>query len=124
MSFRHAIVLCLAAFAAAPSAPQWADRLDDADLAVAGRAAEELGQLGASAFPAIRALLDGGTAQQRWGATVALYRSTADPETFLPVLTRQLSAEDVRLVLATLGTLARLESRAAPALPGLKALLK
>ena len=100
------------------------EQLDDPDLAIAGAAAAALGVMGDSAFPTLENLLATGSAQQRWGATVALYRSTAAPESFLPVLTQQLSAEDIPLVLATLGTLARLESRAAPALPGLKTLLK
>ncbi len=125
---------CLAWIAIA-TAPAWADsdlregdaalvaQLGDADLSVAGQAAKLLGERGASAFPMIRELLASGSVQQRWGATVALYRSTADPAPFLPELTRQLSQQDVRLEQASLAALARLESRAAPALPALKALL-
>jgi CubicO group peptidase (beta-lactamase class C family) len=97
--------------------------LDDADLSVAGEAANALGQQGAAAFPAIREMLASGSAQQRWGATVALYRSTADPASFLPELTHQLSQPDERLLPASLGVLTRLQSRAAPALPALKPLL-
>ena len=98
-------------------------RLGDADLAVAGEAASTVGRMGATAFPAISDALATGSAQQRWGATVALYQSTADIEPFLPVLTRQLSEQDDLLVLASLGALARLQSRAATAFPTLKALL-
>ena len=86
------------------------------DLTVAGQAAKVLGGMGTSAFPTISELLESGSVQQRWGATVALFRSTADPEPFLPELTRQLSQQDERLILASLGALARLRSRAAPAL--------
>ena len=68
-------------------------------------------------------LLEHGTAQQRWGATVALYQGTADIASFLPQLTRQLSHGDERVVYASLGALARLQSRAAPALPALQKLL-
>ena len=98
--------------------------LDDPDLAVAGKAAKLLGQMGTSAFPAIGDALASGSAQQRWGATVALYQSTADIEPFRPVLTRQLSAQEDVLVLASLGALARLQSRGAAALPAVKALLQ
>jgi len=98
--------------------------LDDPDLDVAGKAALVLGQMGTAAFPAIRAALDANSAQQRWGATVALYRSSADIEPFLGVLVRQLSQPDTLLVRASLAALARLESRAAPAVPALRALLK
>ncbi len=66
----------------------------------------------------------GTSAEQRWAATVALYRSTADLETFLPALTAQLTDPDERIVQASLGALARLESRASPALPALRNLLK
>ena len=52
--------------------------LGDEDLAVAGEAADALGRMGAAAFPALRQALVSGSPQQRWGATVALYRSTAD----------------------------------------------
>ena len=125
-------LLCLAWIATSPA---WADsyirdgdaalvaQLGDADLSVAGQAAKLLGERGASAFPTIRELLASGSVQQRWGATVALYRSTADPAPFLPELTLQLSQQDERLEQASLAVLARLESRAAPALPALEALL-
>ena len=79
--------------------------------------------MGNAAFPALEDLLATGSAQQRWGATVALYRSEADFGAFVPVLARQLSAADAPLVLASLGALARLQSRSAAALPSLKALL-
>jgi CubicO group peptidase (beta-lactamase class C family) len=131
-----AMLLCLAWLAAVPregqadandvaAAPAEAQAalLDDADLAVAGEAARALGEMGAAAFPAIGEILATGSTQQRWGATVALYRSTADPEPFLPQLARQLSEQDERLVLASLGVLARLQSRAGPVLPSLEALL-
>ena len=49
-----------------------AQLLDDPDLAVAGKAARLLGQMGTPAFPAISDVLASGSAQQRWGATVAL----------------------------------------------------
>ena len=80
--------------------------LGDTDLAVAGKAALVLGQMGTAAFPAIRAALASNSMQQRWGATVALYRSSADIEPFLAVLTRHLSEPDVLLVRASLGALA------------------
>jgi CubicO group peptidase (beta-lactamase class C family) len=115
-----ALVLCAAG---AVAAPQLAAQLGDADLAVAGRAAAELGRIGEAAFPAIRAALASGTAQQRWGATVALYRSTADIEPFVPVLAGELAQSDERIVMAGLGALARLGPRAAAALPALKPLL-
>ena len=98
--------------------------LDDPDLAVAGKAAKLLGQMGTPAFPVIRDALASGSAQQRWGATVALYQSTADIEPFLPLLAQQLSRPDVHLVLASLGALARLQSRGAAALSAVKALLQ
>lgn len=97
--------------------------LDDSDLAVAGKAAKALGLRGAQAFPAITELLASGSAQQRWGATVALYQTNADIDSFLPALTRQLSQPDELLVRASLGAMTRLESRAAPALPALRILL-
>ena len=98
--------------------------LGDTDLDVAGKAALVLGQMGTTAFPAIREALALNSTQQRWGATVALYRSSADIEPFLTVLTRQLTEPDPLLVRASLGALARLRSRAAPAVPELRALLK
>lgn len=98
--------------------------LDDPDLDVAGKAALVLGQMGTAAFPAIREALASSSMQQRWGATVALYRSSADIEPFLAVLTRQLSDPDPLLARASLGALARLQSRAAPAVPALQPLLK
>jgi len=116
-------LLALAWVAIAPAWGEKDPRLDDEDLAVAGETAAALGRQGTAAFPTIRELLTSGSAQQRWGATVALYQSSADPEPFLPELTRQLSSEDDRLVQASLGVLAKLESRAAPTLPALEALL-
>jgi CubicO group peptidase (beta-lactamase class C family) len=104
--------------------PRIAALLGDSDLAVAGKAADALGRMGEAAFPAIREALTSGSPQQRWGAAVALYRSTADPGPFLAELTQQLSDQDAPLVLASLGALAKLQSRGAAALPGLKALLK
>jgi CubicO group peptidase (beta-lactamase class C family) len=101
-----------------------ASLLGNEDVAIAGKAAATLGAMGDAAFPEIREALASGSPQQRWGATVALYRSTADIEPFLPALTRQLTEHDDPLVLASLGALARLQSRAAPALPALKGLLK
>lgn len=101
-----------------------AELLGDEDAAVAGKAAAALGRIGAPALATIRKTLASGSPQQRWGATVAIYRSTADPDSFLPELTRQLSEKDDRLVLASLGALARLQSRGAAALPALIALLK
>jgi CubicO group peptidase (beta-lactamase class C family) len=98
--------------------------LGDVDLAVAGKAATALAGMGAAAFPAIRRALSSGSPQQRWGATVALYRSKADPDVFLTELTSQLSEKDDALVLASLGALARLQSRGAGASPALKALLQ
>jgi CubicO group peptidase (beta-lactamase class C family) len=129
---RHLLRFLLLAWMA--SAPAWGESgpddyarlvilLDDADLSVAGAAANALGQGGVAAFPVLREALASGSAQQRWGATVALYRSTADPAPFLPELTHQLSQPDERLVQASLGVLTRLESRAAPALPALRPLL-
>jgi len=100
-----------------------ASALGDEDLAVAGEAAEALGRMGAAAFPALRDALASGSPQRRWGATVALYRSTADIEAFVPALTAQLSSTDEALVQASLGALARLQSRALPALPALQGLL-
>ncbi|HTL49416.1 MAG TPA: serine hydrolase, partial [Steroidobacteraceae bacterium] len=95
--------------------------LGDAELAVAGRAAQALGTMGDAAFPAIGEVLASGSPQARWGATVALYRSTADIGRFVPALARQVSDPDARVVLASLGALARLQARAAAALPALKA---
>jgi len=115
----------VAAGAASPAAPEREiERLGDDDLSIAGEAARALGAMGETAFPAIREALASGSVQRRWGATVALYRSTADPEPFLPDLTRELSDPDERIVAASLGALARLETRAAPALPALKVLLR
>ena len=103
--------------------PQIARLLDDADLQVAGKAARALGLRGADAFAAIEELLRVGSSQQRWGATIALYRTDADIERFLPVLTRQLAEDDHLLVRASLAALWRLGPRAAPALPSLRAAL-
>lgn len=52
------------------SLPLLARLLGDTDPAVAGKAASLLGQMGTSAFPAIRDALASGSAQRRWGATV------------------------------------------------------
>ena len=98
--------------------------LDDRDLYVAGKAATALSGLGIAAFDTVDDLLEHGTAQQRWAATVALYQATAGIERFLPQLTRQLASDDERLVYASLAALARMQSRAASALPALQALLK
>jgi CubicO group peptidase (beta-lactamase class C family) len=103
--------------------PELVRRLDDPDLAIAGNAASALGQMGDAAFPALREVLASGSAQQRWGATVALYRSVADFGAFVPALAKQLSAAEVPLVVASLGALGRLRSRAEGALPSLKPLL-
>jgi CubicO group peptidase (beta-lactamase class C family) len=114
----RALLLCMAC------AQAEAAGLDDEDLAAAGEAARALAAGGEAAFPAIRQALSSPSPQQRWGATVALYRSTADIVPFLPVLTAQLADSDERVVQASLAALARLQSRAAPALPSLTSLLK
>jgi CubicO group peptidase (beta-lactamase class C family) len=98
-------------------------RLDDEDLALAGDAALSLGRRGEAAFPALRAALAGGSARQRWGATVALCRSTADIASFVPTLASQLAEPDEALVQASLGALAKLGPQAAPALSALRTLL-
>jgi HEAT repeat protein len=82
--------------------PRIATLLDDTDLPVAGKAVEALSVRGAEAFPVIERLLKSGTTQQRWGATVALYQSSADIERFVPALTRQLADPDERVVRASL----------------------
>ena len=97
--------------------------LDDADLHVAGKAATALGLRGAWAFDTIDGLLRNGSAQQRRGATIALYQTNADIARFLPVLTRQLSQDDPLLVRASLSALSRLGPGAAPALPAMKGTL-
>ncbi len=97
--------------------------LDDHDGYVAGKAAAALSRLGVAAFDAIDQVYELGTAQQRWAATVVLYQTTAEIDRFLPQLTRQLGQEDERLVYASLAALARLRSRAVPALPALQGLL-
>lgn len=97
--------------------------LDDRDGYVAGKAATALSRLGADAFTTIDEILEHGTAQQRWAATLALYQTTADIDRFLPQLTRQLAQGDERLVYASLAALTRLQSRAVPALPALQKLL-
>jgi CubicO group peptidase (beta-lactamase class C family) len=102
---------------------QIAGLLDDRDGYVAGKAANALGRLGADAFTTIDGLLEHGSAQQRWAATVALYQTTAGIERFLPQLIRNLAQSDERLVYASLAVLTRLQSRAAPALPALQKLL-
>lgn len=110
------------AIEAAPSSPQAAaNLLGDEDLSLAGEATRVHGQMGSAAFPTIRETLASGSARQCRGATVALHRSSADVGPFLPVLTRQLSQQDDRLVLASLGALMRLHSRAVAALPELRA---
>lgn len=102
---------------------QIAGLLDDRDGFVAGKAVSVLGQLGADAFTTIDGMLEHGSAQQRWGATLALYQSTAEIDRFLPQLTRQLAQSDERVVYASLAALTRLQLRAAPALPALQKLL-
>ncbi len=97
--------------------------LDDADLHVAGKAAKALGLRGAGALDTIDGLLRNGSAQQRRGATIALYQTNADIARFLPLLTRQLSQDDPLLVRASLSALSRLGPGAAPALPALKGTL-
>ena len=97
--------------------------LDDSDLYVAGKAATAMSRLGAEAFDTLDRMLQHGTAQQRWAATVALYQTTAGIDRFLPQLTRQLTSSDVRLVHASLAALARLHSRAATAMPTVQGLL-
>jgi CubicO group peptidase (beta-lactamase class C family) len=103
--------------------PSIATLLDDTDLPVAGKAVDALSLRGAEAFPVIERLLKSGTTQQRWGATIALYQSSADIERFVPALTRQLADPDERVVRASLAALTRLQTKAASALPGLKPLL-
>lgn len=102
---------------------QIATLLDDRDGYVAGKAASALAGLGADAFTTIDRILEHGSAQQRWAATLALYQTTAGIDRFLPQLTRQLAHSDERLAYASLAALARLQSRAAPALPALQKLL-
>ena len=97
--------------------------LDDRDLYVAGEAATAMSRLGAEAFDTLDRMLQHGTAQQRWAATVALYQTTAGIDRFLPQLTQQLTSADVRLVHASLAALARLHSRAATAVPTVQGLL-
>ncbi len=102
---------------------QIAGLLDDRDGYVAGKAVRALGKLGADAFTTIDGMLEHGSAQQRWAATLVLYQSTAGIDRFLPQLTRQLAHSDERFVYASLAALTRLQSRAAPALPALQKLL-
>jgi CubicO group peptidase (beta-lactamase class C family) len=97
--------------------------LDDPDLYVAGKAAIALSSRGEAALDRIAALLRDGTAQQRWGATIALWRTSASIDSFLPALTGQLDSEDARLVRASLSALSRLGSGAAPSVPALTRLL-
>jgi CubicO group peptidase (beta-lactamase class C family) len=97
--------------------------LDDRDLYVAGKAATALSRLDVEAFDTLDRMLEHGTVQQRWAATVALYQTAAGIDRFLPQLTRQLTSGDERLVYASLAALARLPSRAATALPALQGLL-
>ncbi len=98
--------------------------LDDRDLYVAGKAATALSRLGTAAFDTIDQVLERGTLQQRWAATVALYQTTAVIDRFLPQLTRQLGHEDERIVYASLAALARMPARAVAALPALQPLLR
>lgn len=102
---------------------QVATLLDDRDGYVAGKAATALGRAGGDAFPVISEALEHGSTQQRWGATLALWQSDAGIDRFLPQLSRQLADEDERIVHASLAALARLQSKAAPALPALQARL-
>ena len=97
--------------------------LDDRDLYVAGAAATAMSRLGPEAFDTLDRMLQHGTAQQRWAATVALYQTTAGIDRFLPQLTQQLTSADERLVHASLAALARLHSRAATAVPTVQGLL-
>ena len=97
--------------------------LDDRDLYVAGKAATAMSRLDAEAFDTLERMLQHGTPQQRWAATVALYQTDAGIDRFLPQLTRQLTSDDERLVHASLAALARLHSRAATATPALQGLL-
>ena len=97
--------------------------LDDRDLYVAGKAATAMSRLDAEAFDTLDRMLQHGTPQQRWAATVALYQTDAGIDRFLPQLTRQLTSDDERLVHASLAALARLHSRAATATPALQGLL-
>jgi hypothetical protein len=76
--------------------------LDDRDGYGAGKAVRALGKRGADAFTTIDGLLEHGSTQQRWAATLALYQSTAGIDRFLPQLTRQLAQSDERIVYASL----------------------
>ena len=98
--------------------------LDDRDGYVAGKAATALSRLDADAFDTIDQVLAHGSVQQRWAATLALVQTTAGIDRFLAPLTQQLAQDDERLVYASLAALARLQSRAAPALPALQRLLQ
>jgi CubicO group peptidase (beta-lactamase class C family) len=102
---------------------QLAKLLDDPDLTVAGKAATALSALGPEAFPVVDELLKTGSAQQRWTATVALYRSRGDIERFVPALTDELADPDGRIVRASLGALTRLQAKSAPAVPAVQRLL-
>ena len=89
-----------------------------------GQGGDRAGRLGADAFDTIDRILEHGTraaalGAPRWPCT----RPTAGIDRFLPQLTRQLAQSDERLVYASLAALARLQSRAAPALPALQKLL-
>jgi CubicO group peptidase (beta-lactamase class C family) len=104
--------------------PQLARLLDDPDLALAGKAATALAVQDKQARPTLAQLLEDGSPQQRWGATVTLCHARMDIlPLFLPALTRQLAEPDTRLVQATLAALARLDAAATPALPELRTLL-
>ena len=109
---------------AQPELMPWLARLlDDPDLAVAGKAATALALRGDEARSTLAQLLAEGSVQQRWGATVALWRTGMDIRPFLPTLRQQLTQPDVRLVQASLAALSRLESAAMPAHPELQTLL-
>ena len=97
--------------------------LGDEDLYIAGKAATALSLRGAAAFATLSGLLERGSRQQRWGAAVALTKTKSDIRPFVPALARALTADDDRLVTASLSALARAGSDSAPALPALRLLL-
>ena len=70
--------------------------LDDKDLYLAGKAATALSLRGAAAFVTVSGLLQRGSPQQRWGAAVALYKTSADTQRFVPALAQALMADDDR----------------------------
>jgi CubicO group peptidase (beta-lactamase class C family) len=107
-----------------PSTLQFVARLlDDRDDFVAGKASAALARLGVEAFGTVDEILEKGSTQQRWAATVALYRTTAEIDRFLPPLAQQLDSSDDRLVVASLAAIGRMRSRAVAALPLLQGLL-